>query len=198
MPNTATLTSSPATSTSYSATLPGRIVLGIAATGIIALAAHLSFPLPFTPVPLIMTPLAVLGAGLLFGPLGGFLVLMAYLAEGLAGLPVFSPSGPGGALQLLGPTGGYLMSYPLVALVAGGLTRLLQKRLPTFAAATIACATAITVLFAVGAAWFLHVMPLATPHLVWIGAVAPFLPGEAIKVLVAAGIYSTLIRARRA
>lgn len=193
MQTTATLR--PASLESFSTTVPGRIVLGLAATLAVALAAHISIPLPFTPVPLIMTPLAVLGVGLAFGPVGGFMVMLAYLAEGAMGLPVFSPTGPGGIAQLLGPTAGYLMSYPLVAAIAGGLTRALPIK--RFAAALIGCTAAVAVLFTLGAAWFSHAMHLSA-HATWIGAVAPFLPGEAIKVLAAAGIYSTLQRARRA
>jgi biotin transport system substrate-specific component len=176
----------------FSSTLPGRIVLGLAATAVIALAAHIAFPLPFTPVPFTLQPLAVLGVGLAFGPVGGFLTLLAYLAEGACGLPVFTPAGVGGLTQLFfGPTSGYLLAYPLVAAIAGGLTRVLQRRLALFAAAAIGCVIAVVLLFTAGASWFelfTHV-PL---HAVWIETVAPFLPGEAIKVLAAAGIYSAL------
>jgi biotin transport system substrate-specific component len=178
---------------SFSATLPGRIVIGLAATVVIALAAHVAFPLPFTPVPFTLQPLAVLGVGLALGPVGGFLTLLAYLAEGACGLPVFSPTGLGGVAQLIGPTGGFLMAYPLVAAIAGGLSRILSRRLALFAAAALACTAATMVLFICGAGWLMSIAHL-TPRAVWIAAVAPFLPGEAIKVLAAAGIYSTLRR----
>jgi biotin transport system substrate-specific component len=178
----------------FGSTIPGKITLGIAATIVIALAAHVSFPLPFTPVPFTLQPLAVLGVGLAFGPVGGFLTLLAYLAEGACGLPVFSPPGPGGVAQLFfGPTSGYLLSYPLVAAIAGALTPMLGRRLSLFASAFLGCATATAVLFLAGAGWlmaFTH-LPLRA---IWIAAVAPFLPGETIKVLAAAGIYSTLRR----
>ncbi|MDE1156304.1 MAG: biotin transporter BioY [Acidobacteriaceae bacterium] len=196
MHNTATV--SRATSFgSVARTLPGRIVLGLAATVVVALAAHVSFPLPFTPVPFILTPLAVLGVGLALGPVAGFASLCAYLLEGAAGLPVFSPSGPGGVLQLMGPTGGYLLSYPLVAALAGGLTSVLRRSMPSFAAATAACSAAAAVLFLSGATWMMHLLPAMSLHTVWIATVAPFLPGEAIKVLAAAGTYSTLTRKQR-
>jgi biotin transport system substrate-specific component len=178
----------------FGSTIPGKLTLGITATVVIALAAHVAFPLPFTPVPFTLQPLAVLGVGLAFGPVGAFLTLLAYLVEGACGLPVFSPAGPGGLAQLFfGPTSGYLLSYPLVAAIASGLTRLIGRRLSLFASAAIGCAVATVVLFLSGAGWF-----MAFTHLplraVWIATVAPFLPGEAIKVLAAAGIYSTLRR----
>lgn len=177
----------------FSSTIPGKVTLGIAATVGIALAAHVSFPLPFTPVPFTLQPLAVLLVGLVFGPVGGLLTLLAYLAEGACGLPVFAP-GSGGVAQLFfGPTSGYLLAYPLVAAIAGGLSRLLARRLSMYVAAAIACTVATIALFICGAAWF-----VAFTHLplraVWIETVAPFLPGNAVEILAVAGIYSAFRR----
>jgi biotin transport system substrate-specific component len=194
---TITAPSSRAANLAHVATsLPGRILLGLAATVVVALAAHVSIPLPFTPVPLTLQPLAVLAVGLAFGPVGGFLTMLAYLAEGAAGLPVFSPTGPGGLLQLLGPTGGFLMAYPLVAAIVGGLARGLTGRVARFLAAFVAGNVAMAVLFLSGAGWFMHYTHHSL-YAVWLGAVGPFLPGELIKVLIAAGVYSTLSRAPR-
>ena len=107
------------------------------------------------------------------------------------GLPVFSPTGPGSLAQLFGATGGFLMAYPMVATIAGGLTRTLQRRMPRFAAAAAGGTAATALLFVCGAGWLMYVAHLSL-HATWIAAVAPFLPGEAVKVLVAAGVYSTL------
>lgn len=172
-------------------TLPGRLLIGVAATAILAAAAHIAIPLPFTPVPLTLQPLAVLGIGLALGPLDGFLVMLAYLAEGALGLPVFSPTGPGGVAQMLGPTGGFLLAYPMVAALAGGVTRRLALRVPRFLAAVVGCTLAVALLFLLGAAWLMHLAHLSL-HATWIAAVAPFLPGEAIKILIAAGVYKAL------
>jgi biotin transport system substrate-specific component len=195
MQNTLTQPTSPALS-GFAATLPGKLLIGLAATAVVAAAAHIAFPLPFTPVPFILTPLAVLGVGLALGPVAGFFTMLAYLAEGAAGMPAFSPTGFGGVAQLLGPTGGFLMAYPLVAAIAGGLTRLLSRRTSSFLAATIACTAATVVLFLGGASWF-TLYAHHSLHAVWIGAIAPFLPGEAVKVVAAAGIYSTLAKSSR-
>jgi biotin transport system substrate-specific component len=141
----------------------------------------------------------------MMGPAAGFLTMLAYLVEGICGLPVFSPTGPGGLAQLLGPTGGFLMAYPLVAAIVGGLTpRLAGLRfagktyahVSSFFAALVAGHLAMALLFVSGAGWFMHF----THHSLqatWIGAVAPFLPGEMVKVFVAAGVYSTLTRSSR-
>ena len=171
--------------------LPGRLAVGLAATVFVALAAHVALPLPFTPVPFTLQPLAVLVVGLLLGPLDGALVLLAYLAEGAAGLPVFSPTGPGGWAQLVGFTGGFLLAYPLVAFLAGLLTQQLKAAFGPFLAALTGGSVATSVLFLSGASWLLYLKPMPL-HAVWIAAVAPFLPGEAVKVLAAAGVYRAL------
>jgi biotin transport system substrate-specific component len=186
---TASMTASPVRAAA--ATLPGRILIGLAATLVVAAAAHVAIPLPFTPVPLTLQPLAVLGVGLALGPVDGFLALLAYLAEGASGLPVFSPTGPGGLLQLLGPTGGFLMAYPLVAAIVGGITARVRDYASRFVSALVAGHIAMAVLFVAGAGWFMHF----THHSLqatWIGAVAPFLPGEIVKVFIAAGVYSAI------
>ena len=178
----------------FTRSIPGKVVLGLAATLVVAAAAHVSIPLWFTPVPLTLQPLAVLCVGLFLGPTTAFFALLAYLAEGAIGLPVFAPGGPGGVLQLVGPTGGYLMSYPLVAFIAAAISRILK---PRFLAALIGCTAAVTVLFLCGAGWLMHYTH-GSVQAAWIGGVLPFLPGEAIKIVAAAGMYSSLGRYTRA
>src|SRR5579859_1054481 len=97
----------------------------LASSALVAVAAHVSIPLWFTPVPLTMQPFAVLLLGLLLGPRLAAVTLIAYLAEGASGLPVFAPGFVlgGGMTHLLGPTGGYLMSYPAVAALVSWMWR---------------------------------------------------------------------------
>src|SRR5688500_9840459 len=92
------------------------LVLG--GSALIAIAAQIAIPVPFSPVPLTMQPLAVLLVGVVLGSRRGAAAAVLYLLEGAAGLPVFS-QGHAGAMWLAAPTGGYLMSYPLAAFVAG-------------------------------------------------------------------------------
>ena len=65
-------------------------LLAIAGTALLALCARISFPLPTTPVPVTMQTFAVLLLGALYGPRLGAITMVLYLAEGLAGLPVFA------------------------------------------------------------------------------------------------------------
>ncbi len=181
------ITISPSVRSTLVSGLPRRIAVGIAATLVVAVAAHVAFPLPFTPVPFTLQPLAVLCVGLFLGPVDGALAMLAYLAEGAAGVPVFSPTGPGGLAQLVGPTGGFLMAYPLVAFLSGSFRRFAPKVGPFLAAAT-GCLVATVVLFLLGAFWLAHITHLGAGA-VFTAAVAPFLPGEAVKIVVAAGVF---------
>ncbi len=176
--------------------LPGRIAVAAMATAMVALAAHVSVPLPFSPVPLTLQPFAVLLVGMLLGPVTAFATMLLYLGEGAAGLPVFSPLGPGGVAQLLGPTGGYLLSYPLAAAVAGWLVRnrggVSRPLVRGLVAAT--CATAI--IFLLGASWLSMLLHLHLDAALRM-AVLPFLPGEAIKIVAASFLYSAMCSRRQ-
>jgi biotin transport system substrate-specific component len=157
--------------------------VSIAASGLVALCAHLSIPLLFTPVPLSLAPFAVLLLGLVLGPRLAFASLSLYLLEGIAGLPVFSPQGPGGALQLLGPTGGYLLSYPFAAALAG----LLYRRSRSFPRGMAAAGAASLLILVAGASW-LKLLTHMDARLIAAQAIFPFLPGDVLKVCMAAGI----------
>src|SRR5438309_10744734 len=91
----------------------------VAASLFVALCARVTIPLPFTPVPLTVQNFGVLLVGLLLGSRRGFAAMTLYLVEGMSGLPVFNPTGPGGLAQLFGATGGFLLVCPFVAFVAG-------------------------------------------------------------------------------
>ena len=175
----------------------GKTVLAVGATAFVALCAHVSIPLYFTPVPVTLQTLAVILIGLAFGPGLGAATMALYLAEGAVGLPVFSPLGTGGFAQLLGPTAGFLFSYPLAAFVAGVVARSLRSMRSQFTAAVLASIVATLIIFAMGAGWLAQLLHLG-PRAAWHMGVAPFLPGELLKILTAAGLYSTYCRWRRA
>ena len=181
---------------SLSGSIPGKIVFTVTASLFVAACAHASFPLPFTPVPLTLSNFAVILVGMLLGPLAGFSAMVLYLAEGAAGLPVFSPTGPGGIAQLVGPTAGFLFSYPLAAAIAGLIARssIVENRFLRGLAAGLVASLPI---FLLGPSWLAHLGHLSTSA-TWYLAVAPFLFGEFIKIAAVAGIYSSLQRARLA
>ena len=102
--------------------LAGRRALAVLlGAALVAIAAQIAIPLPGTPVPMTLQPLAVLLVGGMLGPRLGAGSLVLYLTLGAAGLPVFTPFGAPGLGRLLGPTGGYLLAYPIAAYAVGRL-----------------------------------------------------------------------------
>ncbi|HYL22090.1 MAG TPA: biotin transporter BioY [Gemmatimonadales bacterium] len=96
-----------------------RVIAVLLGATLVAIAAQIAIPIPGTPVPMTLQPLAVLLVGGLLGPGLGASAMLLYLALGAAGLPVFTPYGLPGVARLLGPTGGYLLAYPVAAFVVG-------------------------------------------------------------------------------
>jgi biotin transport system substrate-specific component len=178
---------------SLSQTLPGKILVAIGATALIAAGAHISLRLPFTPVPLTMSDFTVLLVGMALGPTAAFSVLILYLLEGASGLPVFNPGGLGGVAQLFGPTGGYLVAYPFAAVIAGAASRLSRSGMSSFTAAVIADTGATAIILTFGATWLAHSHYLSASS-AWNVAVAPFLFGAAAKVVGAAMIFGSTRR----
>jgi biotin transport system substrate-specific component len=162
-----------------------QVILVVGGSVLVALCAHITIPLPFTPVPLTLQNFAVLLAGLLLGSRRGFAALALYLAEGATGLPVFSPIGPGGIAHLFGPTGGFLLAYPLVAWVSGYVMEHGRK---TFARAALAGLLGEVVLFTGGLAWLAVLTHSVVQAFRW--GLYWFLFAEIIKVMMAAGIAS--------
>lgn len=176
--------------------LSGKVILVVAASAFVAICAHLSVPLPFTPVPLTLQNFAVILVGMMLGPLAGFSAMVLYLAEGAMGLPVFTPHSVGGIAHLLGPNAGYLFSYPLAAATAGWVVRAMQHVTSRFRAGLVAATVASAPIFILGAVWLAHGLHLSASA-TWTMAVAPFLPGEVVKIIAAAGIFSSLQRWRQ-
>ena len=184
------------TSNSVSESLPAKLAMVVAATGLLAICAHISLPLPFTLIPLTLQTFAVILIGMVLGPVAGFCSIVLYLAEGAAGLPVFSPHGVGGVARLLGPSAGFLFSYPIAAALSGLFTRTVRLTKSNFSNAVIAGAIASLPILFMGAAWLAHFSHLSAVA-AWHVGVAPFIPGEIVKVTAAAGIFSTIQRWRK-
>src|SRR5271170_1893609 len=176
--------------------LSGKVILVVAASAFVAICAHLSVPLPFTPVPLTLQNFAVVLVGMMLGPIAGFSAMVLYLAEGTMGLPVFTPHSVGGIAHLLGPNAGYLFSYPLAAATAGWVVVAMKRVASRFRAGVVAATVASLPIFIIGASWLAHLLHLGASA-TWTMAVAPFLPGEVVKIIAAAGIFSSLQRWRQ-
>ena len=170
--------------------------LVICFSALIAVTSFLEIHLSFTPVPITLQTFFVLLTGAALGSKRGGLAMLAYLAEGAAGLPVFA-GGHSGLVILLGPTGGYLWSFPIVAFVVGWLCeRGLDRSFWTSAFAMLP-GTAINYLM--GVTWLAILTHISFMQAI-VGGMLPFIPGDLFKLVLAALLLHsawTLIRAWR-
>jgi biotin transport system substrate-specific component len=171
-----------------------RAVAVLFVTVLTIVAAQVSIPLPFTPVPFTLQPMIVLLGGAALGARLGMASQILYIAIGLAGLPVFaaSPILPQGFGRLLGPTGGYLMSYPFAAFAAGYLAqRGFDRRYLT---SVLAMGAGLAIIFACGVAWLAWGAPRLGLSTAVATGLVPFIPADIVKVLLAATVLPTVWR----
>jgi biotin transport system substrate-specific component len=140
---------------------------------------------------LTLQPFAILLLGLMLDPVMAFATLALYLAEGAAGLPVFSPHGLGGVAQLLGPTGGYLMAAPVTATASSLLSRVHKS----FIAKLLSAAAGDAILLVCGSAW-LGLLEHASARAAFAQGMTPFLLTDSIKVVAAATCAGVLLSFR--
>lgn len=151
-------------------------------TMLVALLAQVRIPLPFTPVPITGQTLGVLLVAAALGSRRGASSLGLYLAGGLAGLPFFTGGGSGLA-YLTGATGGYLIGFLAAAALVGGLAERGWTHSWVRTAALFSLGS--LVIYAFGAAYLAVFVGLRQAVMV---GVWPFLPGDAIKAVLAAAL----------
>jgi biotin transport system substrate-specific component len=165
----------------------GTIVAGVLA---VALAAQVRIPVPGTPIPMTLQALAVLVAGLLLPPRSALVSMIAYLACGTAGLPVFAPHSTG----LLGPTGGYLVGF----IVGAGLVSWVKGHLGVgWARSMAACLLGMAAIFGLGVSW-LALLPFNSTSLkeAAISPVAAGLLPFSAKAVVECALAATIAECR--
>ncbi len=155
-----------------------------------AVAAQITIPLGFTPVPLTGQTFAVLLAGGVLGSRRGALSMGLYVLLGAVGLPFYA-DGEGGWTAATGATAGYLVGFVLAAFVVGLLAERGQdRRLSTSIPALLAGSA---VIYACGAGWLAYHLGLpltaaaGEPSAISLG-VAPFLVGDVMKALLAGAL----------
>lgn len=156
------------------------ILLVAGATAVIAIAAQIAVPVPFTPVPMTLQPLAVLLVGAVLGSARGAAAAALYLLEGMSGLPVFS-QGHGGAIWLVGPTAGYLWSYPAAGFIAGWLAE--HRGTTTILRSVGSMLLGLAVIYLGGWSWLAL---MSGPRAAFAMGVAPFLLADAVKIAIGA------------
>ncbi|WP_141575619.1 biotin transporter BioY [Actinomadura sp. WMMA1423] len=165
--------------------LPGSLArdaaLVIGSAAFVGLAAQVAVPLPGTPVPVTGQTFAVLlaGAALGFGRAG--LGMLVYLLAGMAGVPWFTDGTSGAGF----PTLGYVIGFVAAGAAVGRLAQLGGDRTPLRTVATMLTGTAI--MYAAGVPYLMAALHVDLAKALDLG-VTPFLLGDALKVLLAAGL----------
>jgi len=148
---------------------------------ILCLSAQVKVYLPISPVPITGQTFAVLMLAALLGSRLGVLAIIAYLMEGVAGLPVFV--GGIGLSALIGPTGGYLMGFVAVAYVVGKLAEMgWDRRVSTTILAMLA---GEFVLYTFGVCWLAVMTNIRTALVI---GLYPFIVGDILKTALAAAV----------
>jgi biotin transport system substrate-specific component len=168
--------------------LPGALlrdaVLVVSFAALVGLAAQVTIPLPFTPVPITGQTFAVLLGGAALGWRRGALGMVLYAAAGVAGLPWFAGHS-GGMAVVASASFGYILAYPLAAGVAGALAaRSLDRRPATMAGLMVA---GNLIIYVLGISWLMADLGVGLARGLELG-VLPFLPGDAIKIVLALGL----------
>lgn len=165
----------------------GAIVV-LAGSLLLTVSAKLS--IPFLPVPMTLQTLVVLCLGMVLGPRLGAAAVLAYLAQGAMGLPVFAgtPEKGIGIAYMLQHTGGYLVGFVVAAFVVGLLAKRHWDRsmLTTIAAMLIGNA----IIYAFGLLWLGTLIGWDKPVLAL--GMTPYLLGDLAKILIAAAVLPTL------
>jgi len=147
-----------------------------------ALSAQIIIPVP--PVPFTAQTFAVVLTGALLGSRLGAITMIVYLIEGACGLPFFS-GGSGGILHLMGPTGGYLIAFPAAAFITGAFAEHEWDRKFLTAVAAMTIGTVLILL----AGWLWYSLVLRTsPALTVFPTVVRFIPGDLLKICLAAAV----------
>ena len=163
---------------------PLAVLAVLAGTALLAASARIRIELGFSPVPITGQTFAVLLVGAVYGSRLGSATLLAYLAEGIGGLPVFA-GGASGWAYFTGPTGGYLVGFVVAAYAVGWLAERGWDR----SAVTMAIAMVVgnVLIYVPGVAWLMAELDISLGR-AWDVGVQPFLWGDALKLGLASGL----------
>ena len=160
-------------------TLKQLTLIGVM-TAVMCLLSPFSIPIPFSPVPITLATLGLYIIAYVLGTKLGTISCLIYLLLGAVGLPVFS-SFSGGFAKIAGPTGGYLLGYLFLSAITGFFIERFSGKL-VFAVIGMIVGTAIC--YAFGTLWLAAQMQLTFPQALATGVI-PYLPGDAIKIIIA-------------
>ena len=157
--------------------------------GVCLLTLSAKVQVPFWPVPMTMQTLVVLMLGMAYGRWLGAATVLAYLAVGAAGFPVFAgtPQRGVGLAYMMGPTGGFLMGFLAAAWVTGVLAERGWDRSVLFSAAVMLVGTVTIFIFGLAPL----IASAGLQRAVEVGLV-PFLASSSLKMALGAALMPAL------
>ncbi len=157
------------------------VLLVLAGTGFVAVAAQVKINLSFTPVPITGQTFAVVLVGASLGALLGLASLGLYLFVGALGAPIYA-EGQGGWDVLTGPTGGYIVGFVCAAALTGWLAQRRWDR--HFNSAVAAMLTGNVVIYLFGLPWLAREIGTGLEGTLEAG-LYPFVVGDLLKLYLA-------------
>lgn len=149
--------------------------------------------IPIGPVPISLTNLVIYFSLYVLGWQRGTITYLVYLLLGLVGLPVFS-NFEGGVGKLAGPTGGYLIGFIFMAVISGLFVKMKEDEVILNRVLGITGMILGTlVAYAFGTAWFCYSTGTGLSAALTL-CVIPFIPGDLVKIVVAAVIAPTVAK----
>lgn len=156
-------------------------------TALIIVGGYISFPIPLSPVPIVLADFFAMLAGLILGASSGGACVGLFLFLGALGLPVFA-GGKSGLAVLFGPTGGFLFGYLVCAIVIGLIS---QTGKASFFKNLVALIAGNLILYGMGVPWLKVFLKLSWEKALAFGLL-PFTPGTIIKIIIALSLSRIL------
>ena len=149
-------------------------------TAVTCILGPFSIPLPFSPVPISFTNLAIYLAAYVLGMKACTVSYLIYMLLGMVGVPVFSGF-TGGVGKLLGPTGGYLIGFIFLAAIAGFFVEKFPAKIYMHVVGMI---IGMAICYIFGTAWLAGQLGMSFVAALGIGVI-PYLPGDTAKIIIA-------------
>ena len=146
-------------------------------TALIVVFSQISIPLPLG-VPLTLQTFIIPVAGIVLGSKNGVISVLLYILLGAMGLPVFSNfrSGLG---HIIGPLGGFILSFPIMAFLAGFKASAKNKFL-----LPVCLILGSSLNFLAGMLWFMVVTQVSLTGAFY-ATVLPFIPTGLLSMMMA-------------
>jgi biotin transporter BioY len=168
------------------------VILVVVYAALVGVLAQVVIVLPFTPVPITGQTFGVLLGGMALGWRRALAGMAVYVALGLVGLPWFA-SGTGGFAVVRAPSFGYLVGFVVAAAALGRLAEMRFDRNPLLTLGAMVAGNVIIYLF--GVSWLMATIHVDLAQGIALG-LTPFLLGDALKALLAAGLLPAAWKVR--